>query len=117
MYKIIFYQNTKGISDVENYINELRKNKNYKDNKIKLNKIIAYIDLLSQNGLSLGEPYIKHLEQNIWELRPLKDRILFASFDNNTFILLNVFMKKTQKTPQREIEKAKKLFDYYKNRS
>ena len=117
MYKIIFYQNTKGISDVENYINELRKNKNYKDNKIKLNKIIAYIDLLSQNGLSLGEPYIKHLGQNIWELRPLRDRILFASLDNNTFILLNVFMKKTQKTPQREIEKAKKLFDYYKNRS
>lgn len=55
--------------------------------------------------------------EDIWELRPLRDRILFASWCNNKFVLLSVFMKQTQKTPQREIEKAKRLLEDYKKRS
>lgn len=76
-----------------------------------------YIDLLSEYGLKLGEPYIKKIEDDIWELRPMRDRILFASWYNNKFILLNFFMKKTNKTPKREIDKAKRLFKDYKKRS
>lgn len=72
MYKIIFYQNQNGQSEVENYINTLRKQVNNKDNRVKLNKIIAYINLLSEQGLDLGTPYIKHLEGDIWELRPVR---------------------------------------------
>lgn len=73
--------------------------------------------LLKEKGLLIGEPYIKHLQNDIWELRPLRDRILFVYCENNTFILLSIFIKKTQKTPQREIEKAKRLLKDYKNRS
>ena len=91
--------------------------KNDKDSKIKFNKIIAYIRLLKKHVLLLGTPYIKHLDSDIWELRPLRDRILFAYWDNNKFILLSYFMKQTQKTPPREIEKAKRLLKDYKNRS
>ena len=76
MYKIIFYQNQNGESEVENYINTLRKQVNNKDNRVKLNKIIAYMNLLSEQGLEIGSPYIKHLEDDIWELRPIRDRIL-----------------------------------------
>lgn len=76
-----------------------------------------YIDLLSECGLSLTEPYIKKLDGEIWELRPLRDRILFASWCNNNFILLHIFMKQTQKTPRREIEKAKRFLEDYKKRS
>ena len=76
-----------------------------------------YIDLLSEYGLTLSEPYIKKIDKEIWELRPLRDRILFASWCGNKFVLLNVFMKKTQKTPQAEIDKAKRLLKDYKNRS
>lgn len=36
------------------------------------------------------------------------------NIENNKFVLLNIFVKQTQKTPQREIEKAKKLLDNYK---
>lgn len=68
-------------------------------------------------GLSIGMPYIKHIENNIWELRPLRDRILFAYYEDNKFILLNYFIKQTQKTPEREIEKAKSLLKEYKLRS
>lgn len=117
MYKIIFYQNQNGESEVENYINTLRKQVNNKDNRVKLNKIIAYINLLSEQGLELGSPYIKHLEDNIWELRPIRDRILFAYYANNKFLLLTCFMKETQKTPKREIEKAKRLLKDYKERN
>lgn len=112
MYDIEIYIDKNGNSEIKEYIKYL-KQKDSKDNKIKFNKIVAYIKMLQKRGLSLGEPYIKHLDSNIWELRPLKDRILFVYYDNNKFILLNIFKKKTQKTPIREIKKAKKLFKDY----
>lgn len=69
--------------------------------------------MLSEYGTRAGEPYIKHIDRDIWELRPLRDRILFAAWNGSSFILLHVFMKQTQKTPQREIERAKRnLIDY-----
>lgn len=101
---------------MQEYIKELRKKKD-KENKIKFNKIVAYMRRLSDRGLTLGLPYIKHIEQEIWELRPLRDRILFAYWENNKFIILSHFMKQTQKTPQKEIEKAKRYLYDYKKRS
>ena len=103
MYDVEIYEASNGKSEVKEYIFELQK-KNSKESKIKFNKIIAYIRMLKEEGLSLGEPYLKHIDDKIWELRPLRDRILFASHINNKFILLTVFMKKTQKTPKQEIE-------------
>lgn len=44
------------------------------------------------------------------------DRILFASWHNNKFIILSVYTKKTQKTPKLEIKKAENLFKDYKER-
>ena len=116
MYDIIIYEDKNGKSEIQEYMQQLSIRKD-KDSKIKYSKIIAYIRMLKQNGLNIGEPYIKHISENIWELRPIRDRILFASWYNNRFILLNVFMKETQKTPQREIEKAKRLLEDYKKRS
>ena len=115
MYKIIFYTDTNGKSEIQEYITNLRKKTN-KDSKIKLNKITAYVNQLSKNGLIIGEPYIKHLEDEIWELRPLRDRIIFANCDINEFILLSHFVKKTQKTPRKEIERAKKILMEFKER-
>lgn len=51
---------------------------------------------------------MKHIEDEIWELRPGKNRVLYFFYKNNKYILLHHFVKKTQKTPRREIEKAKK---------
>ena len=79
-----------------------------KDSRIKLNKIRDYMKTLSVYGKQAGEPYIKHLDGEIWELRPLRDRILFVAWVNGSYVLLHQFMKKTQKTPAREIEKAKR---------
>ena len=79
-----------------------------KTSRIKLNKIRDYVKILSEYGTQAGEPYIKHLDGNIWELRPLRDRILFVGWTNGSYVLLHQFMKKSQKTPAREIEKAKR---------
>ncbi len=89
------------------YIAELAKKKD-KDSRIKLNKIRDYIKILSENGTQAGEPFMKHIDGEIWELRPLRDRILFVGWVNGSYVLLHQFMKKTQKTPAREIEKAKR---------
>lgn len=87
-----------------------------KDSRIKLNKLNDYIELLSQHGTRAGDPYIKHLEDEIWKLRPHKDRILFVAWLDGSFVLLHHFVKKTQKTPRRETEKAKRELKDIKER-
>ena len=115
MYQIVFYKDEKGISEVEEYIKELRtKKENNKDNRIKYEKIDIYLNLLTKYGLKLGEPYIKHLEKELWELRPLKDRIILANLEKNRIILLTHFIKNTRKTPRREIKRAERLLKIIK---
>lgn len=107
MHPIYFYKDINGNEPVKEYLKELAKKKD-KDSRIKLNKIHDYVKALNVYGKQLGEPYIKHLDDDIWELRPLRDRILFVAWHNGGFVLLHQFMKKTQKTPAREIEQAKR---------
>ena len=107
MHKIYFYRDKNGKEPVYDYLRELTQKKD-KDSRIKANKISDYIEVLSRYGTQAGEPYIKHLDGEIWELRPLRDRILFVAWQNDGYVLLHSFMKKTQKTPQREIERAKR---------
>ena len=95
---------------------KLRK-RNDKNSRINLNKINDYIEALSKYGTYLGEPYIKHLDGEICELRPLKNRIMFFAYDGKQFVLLSHFIKKTQKTPKREIDKAKRLMKDYLERN
>lgn len=116
LYEIHFYKDKNGKEPVKEYITELA-GKSDKDSRIKLTKIRDYLKALSEYGTQLGEPYIKHLDGDIWELRPLRDRILFATWNGKGFVLLHVFMKQTQKTPSREIKRAKKnLADYQERR-
>ena len=109
MYKINFYKDKNGNEPVAEYITELA-TKNDKDSRIKLNKILDYINVLKEYGKSAGLPYIKQIDDKIWELRPLRDRIFFVAWNGDSFILLHHFMKKTQKTPKREIEQAKREY-------
>ena len=116
MHEIIFYEDSKGNKPVLKYIKQLA-NTNGKDSRIKLKKIQEYIVVLQTYGATMGEPYMKHLDGDIWELRPISDRILFAGLVNGKFVLLHQFVKKTQKTPPREIEQAKRELDDFRERS
>lgn len=118
MYKIIFYEDKNKHSEILEYIQMLdSKAASNKECRINRNKIVAYFDILEEEGTRVGEPVTKHLDGEIWELRPLRNRFLYAYFEENTFIILHHFIKKTQKTPKREIEKAKRnLKDYLERR-
>ncbi len=113
-YKIEFLKNDKGFSESEEYIFELiQKSKKSKDARIKINKIIEYLDALEKFGVTVGQPAVKHINGELYELRPLRDRFFFFYQYENRYIVLNHFVKKTQKTPQKEIDKALRLIEYY----
>lgn len=107
MHKIVFYRDRKGFEPVLDFIRQLAERKD-KDSRINFNKIRDYVKALSLYGIEVGEPYVKHIDGEIWELRPIRNRILFAAWYQDGFILLHSFVKTTQKTPKREIEKAKR---------
>ena len=75
-------------------------------------KMADTISLLQDNGFDLREPYSKHLTDGIFELRAKvgsdATRILYFFYVNRHIILTNGFIKKTQKTPVGEIERAKR---------
>lgn len=116
MHEVLFYRDKNGKEPVLEYLRKLSQRKD-KDSRIKLNKIRDYVTILQQYGTQAGEPYIKHLDGEIWELRPLRDRILFVAWVNGSYVLLHSFMKTTQKTPAREIEKAKRELADIRERS
>ena len=115
MYAIVFYKDKNGKELVADYIKELASKKD-KNSRIKLNKINDYIEALSIYGTQAGAPSIKHRAGEIWEIRPIRDRVLFASHTDNGFVLLHHFLKKTQKTPPREIEQAKRELEDFRER-
>jgi phage-related protein len=116
MFKVFYYSDKNGKSEIAEYIQELA-SKGGKDSRVKLSKIYEYTKYLSVAGPRAKEPYAKHLDGDIWELRPIRDRILYAAWDGKSFILLHHFQKSTQKTPVREIKKAKRNLADYRERS
>ena len=108
MFNIEFYETADGYSELWNFLDELQlKAASNKDARIQHKQIVQYIQLLADHGTRLGENITKHLEDDIWELRPGNNRVLYFYHKEDTYVLLHQFRKKTQKTPRREIEKAK----------
>lgn len=115
MYSIRFYRDKSGKQPVKEYMRELVNTKG-KDARIKLNKIGDYIQLLAENGATMGEPYMKHIEGDIWELRPLSERIFFVAWTGRSYVLLHAFHKKSQNTPEREKAQARRELKDLKER-
>ena len=87
-----------------------------KDARIQFRQLTLYIELLQNNGTNMSENITKHIDEDIWELRPGNNRVFYFFAAENTFVLLHHFRKQTQKTPSREIEKAKSERDDYLRR-
>lgn len=108
MYNIDLYETASGFCEIREFLDSLRaKAGTNKDARIQLYQITQYIELLQENGTNLPTNFIKHLDEEIWELRPGNNRVFFFYYDNGTYVLLHHFRKKSQKTPPREIAKAK----------
>ena len=108
-----FYCDERGASNVKDFLD------NINDKKLKA-KIFRDIALLQTYGIELKKPYTSYIGDGIWELRTKQSsnisRILYFTFTQNKIILLNGFIKKTQKTPPEEIDRAKKYRDDHKRR-
>jgi phage-related protein len=74
---------------------------------------LRIVNLIQSEGLErVREPYIKHLEAKLWEMR-LKGRsgiarAIYVTAIGKRIVVVHVFTKKTQKTSRHEIETALK---------
>jgi len=105
VYRIYYYVDRNGRQPVKEYIDAMKSGAS-KDCRIRITKIRTYMNILSMYGIGAGEPYIKNINAELWELRPLRDRFFFAGYDGDKFVIVHHYMKKTRKTPRAEIVKA-----------
>ena len=67
--------------------------------------------LIEETGLErVGEPHVKHLDGRLWEMRLTGrsgiSRALYVVATGRRAVIVRAFIKKTQKTPRREIDLA-----------
>ncbi|MBR4677563.1 MAG: type II toxin-antitoxin system RelE/ParE family toxin [Bacteroidales bacterium] len=78
---------------------------------------IQYGLLLLKTQNRLSTKFVKHIKDGVYELRTEYAgniyRVFFIFDDGNIVVLFNGFQKKTQKTPQNEIDKALKIKEEY----
>jgi phage-related protein len=76
-------------------------------------RLIRLLEMVESLGLeSLREPHVKHIEGKLWELRAKSPegiaRGIYVAMEGRRVIVLHVFVKKSQKTPSRALETARK---------
>ncbi len=83
-------------------------------------KILRLIDLLADYGVLLKEPYTRQIRGKLRELRiTVKSgeiRVFYFAFAEGRMVLLHGFVKKTRRTPIRDIMIAEKRLDDFVNR-
>lgn len=103
-FTVVPYQKENGDIPIKDFLNSL-------DVKMRA-KMYGLIGILKEKGNQLREPYSKHLDDGIFELRCKVGsnitRVLYFFYYKGQIVLTNGFVKKTQKTPPEEIELAKK---------
>ena len=111
-YEIEFYEKSNGEAPAEDFIQEL-------DEKMQA-KIFRILDMLEVNGPQVRMPHSEYLIDGIFEIRAKQGsditRILYFFAIGKRIILTNGFTKKSQKTPKREIDVAKKYRTDYERR-
>ena len=111
-YLVEYYEKQDGSRPAEEFILS-------QDNKMQA-KIFATLELLEASGADLREPYSKSLGDGIFEVRAKQgsniSRVLYFFVTGHRVILTNGFVKKTMKTPMREIERVKRYREDFKAR-
>lgn len=99
---VIYYTSATGDNPISDFLDRL--------NPIQQTKLLRIIKYAEIYGLQSILPHVKKLSGTpLWEIRILgKDNIrtFYAVVHNNSIIILHGFIKKTQKTPSREINLA-----------
>ena len=112
MLSLEFYETEDGKKPIEEFMVSL-------DNKMRT-KAIHELMLLREKGNKLREPFSKAIGDGIFELRVQQGgdaaRIFYFFFVGSKVVLTNGFVKKTQKTPPAELDRAKKYKADYERR-
>lgn len=102
-FNIEFYTKENGEKPAKDFLLSL-------DKKMRA-KLSGILVIMEEYGNELREPYSKYLEDGIFELRGKVgnniSRVMYFFYVGNRIILTNGFIKKTQKTPRKELELAK----------
>ena len=102
-FDVDFYDLEDGTKPAEAFIEELPPKM--------MAKVLRSVHMLRVNGSELREPYSKHLDDGIFEIRVKVgtdiSRVLYFFMVGRKAILTHGFIKKTQKTPPSEIDRAK----------
>ena len=111
-FQVLFYDKPDGTEPAKEFILSL-------DKKMQT-KMLRTVEMLRRNGTDLREPNSKPLGDGIFELRAKVgsdiSRVLYFFIVGRRIILTNGFIKKTAKTPPREIELAKRYRAEYLSR-
>lgn len=103
-FEVIFYETEDGKEPAKEFLLGL-------DKRMRA-KMVRTINLAAVNGTDLREPYSKPLDDGIFELRAKVGsditRVLYFFYVGKMIVLTNGFVKKEQKTPTGEIERAKR---------
>lgn len=102
-FEVEFYKTENGKEPIAEFLDSL-------DNKMTA-KLVGLMEILEEKGTELRMPYSEHLEDGIFELRCKQGsnitRVLYFFFVGRKIIVTNGFVKKTHKTPPKEIKLAK----------
>ena len=111
-WKIIFYKNAEG----KCYVDEFLKTLSEED----VDKMEAQIEVLSKEGINSRKPQTAYLRDDIGELRIMLSRggtrTLYFFCYRDYIVLTHTFYKRTDKVPDKEIEKALKYKQDFLNR-
>lgn len=98
--QVVFYRTTHGVEPVRDWLRAQSQ-----EDKKRLGEDIKTV----QFAWPLGMPLVRKLSPTIWEIRSaLRGRIARILFTvrQDTIILVHAFIKKSQKTPQEDMELA-----------
>ena len=77
-----------------------------------LANLLHILEIIEELGPNAGKPYTASMGQGLFEIRARGKegigRSLFCTLKGKEIIILNSFIKKTQKTPKKEIDIARK---------
>ena len=99
---MIFYRSENGVEPVREWLKGLRKEDR---------RTVGEDIKTAQYGWPLGMPLIRRIEKDLWEVRSnITDGIArtFFTVERGTMVLLHGFVKKSQETPPKELQTARR---------